>query len=66
MLFSYICNMGVTLHYKGQLKSPDVIDDITRELIDISEAREWKYQIIRSAKEDGRERGEEDDYQNDE
>jgi|GEM_PF-668683 len=38
--------MGVTLHYKGQLKSVELIEQITNELIDISEARGWKYQII--------------------
>jgi len=38
--------MGVTLHYKGKLKSSDLIETITNELSDISEAREWKYQII--------------------
>lgn len=45
--------MGVTLHYKGKLKSPDLIEDITNELVDISEARGWKYQVIKSKKENG-------------
>lgn len=40
--------MGVTLHYKGTLKSVALIDDITNELIDISEARGWDYKVIKS------------------
>ncbi len=39
--------MGVTLHYKGKLKSATLIEDIVSELTDISEARNWKYQIIK-------------------
>ncbi len=42
--------MGVTLHYKGALKSPLLIDEIVNELIDISEAREWGYKVIKSKK----------------
>ena len=40
--------MGVTLHYKGKLKSTALIDAITNELVDISEARGWDYKIIKS------------------
>jgi hypothetical protein len=40
--------MGVTLHYKGRLKSTTLIAEITEELVDISEARDWEYQIIKS------------------
>ena len=39
--------MGVTLHYKGILKSPSLIEDITNELIDISEAKGWGYKVIK-------------------
>ncbi|MFT6337412.1 MAG: hypothetical protein ACI86M_001369 [Saprospiraceae bacterium] len=42
--------MGVTLHYKGTLKSVTLVDEITNELIDISEARDWDYKIIKSKK----------------
>lgn len=38
--------MGVTLHYKGKLKSLEMIEEITSELLDIAVAKEWKYQII--------------------
>jgi hypothetical protein len=27
--------MGVTLHYRGKLKSPDLVADITNEVMDI-------------------------------
>jgi len=38
--------MGVTLHYGGILKSPELIDEITNELLDIAEAKNWKYSLI--------------------
>lgn len=41
--------MGVTLHYKGKLKSEELIDEVIKELVDISEARNWRYQIITPA-----------------
>jgi len=49
--------MGVTLHYKGILKSPSLIEEITNELIDISEAKEWSYKLIKSQKQDSLDSG---------
>jgi len=41
--------MGVTLHYKGKLRSLEIIDDLIQEVIDISVAKKWKYQIIENS-----------------
>jgi len=38
--------MGVTLHYGGVLKSPALISEITSEVQDIAEAKNWKYKLI--------------------
>ncbi len=35
--------MGVTIHYKGKLNSPDLIDTFCEELVDISKEMGWHY-----------------------
>jgi hypothetical protein len=44
--------MGVTIHYKGQLKSPDLIPDLVAEVADICETRNWKYHFIDETEKD--------------
>ncbi len=38
--------MGITIHYRGQLKSPDLIDTFCRELQAIANLMEWKYTVL--------------------
>ncbi len=38
--------MGVTLHYRGKLKSPDLVAEITNEVMDICETNNWKYELF--------------------
>lgn len=38
--------MGVTIHYTGKLKTIDLIDELMDELIEISKANEWGYQVV--------------------
>jgi hypothetical protein len=38
--------MGITILYRGKLKSPHLIDTIRKELIKISDLMEWDYTIL--------------------
>ena len=38
--------MGITIIYRGQLKSPDLIDAICKELKGIAALMEWDYSIL--------------------
>ncbi len=38
--------MGVTLYYKGKLKTPDLIPDLVKELEEISNVNGWQNQVI--------------------
>jgi hypothetical protein len=38
--------MGITIHYRGQLKSPALIDTFCRELQAIANLMEWKYTVL--------------------
>ena len=38
--------MGVTIHYSGKLKSPNLIDKVREELKDIADDMSWKYNIL--------------------
>jgi len=38
--------MGITIHYKGVLKSVDMIDPLWEELVDIAETMEWDYTTL--------------------
>jgi len=38
--------MGVTIHYGGVLKSIAQIDELVEEIVEISNANEWQYQVI--------------------
>lgn len=38
--------MGITLHYKGKLKSVDLVPAMKQELIDIAESKNWHYTIV--------------------
>ncbi len=38
--------MGVTVQYRGQLKSPDLIGTFCRELKEIANLMEWEYTIL--------------------
>ncbi len=42
--------MGVTIHYKGKLKSPDMIAGLTHEVEDICVANNWKHNIFTDEK----------------
>jgi hypothetical protein len=38
--------MGVTLHFRGNLKSPDLVPDIVAEIADICDTNDWKYELF--------------------
>jgi len=38
--------MGITIHYRGQLKSPSLIDAFCRELQAIANLMEWEYTVL--------------------
>lgn len=38
--------MGITIHYRGQLKSPDLIKPICSELKDIAQSMGWEYTLL--------------------
>lgn len=38
--------MGITIHYKGKLNNPDLLNDLTDEMVAISKETEWKYELI--------------------
>lgn len=38
--------MGLTIHYRGQLKSPDLIRPLSDELADIAKSLGWKTQHL--------------------
>jgi hypothetical protein len=38
--------MGITIGYRGQLKSPELIDKICRALKEIANLMEWEYTIL--------------------
>ena len=42
--------MGVTLHYRGRLKSPELIADISNEVMDICETNNWKYELFEESR----------------
>ena len=44
--------MGITIHYKGKLNSPDLVDCFLVEVEDIAKSMEWKYTIFSESKED--------------
>ena len=45
--------MGVTIHYRGKLKSPDMIADLTHEIEDICIANNWKHNVFTDEKPHG-------------
>jgi hypothetical protein len=38
--------MGVTIHYKGNLKSPDMVELLIEDLEDICRSADWKYSLL--------------------
>jgi hypothetical protein len=44
--------MGVTIHYRGRLKSPDLIPAFVAEVADICETHNWKYHYIDETEQD--------------
>lgn len=38
--------MGITIHYGGKLKSAELIDEVCKELTDISRDMEWDYEVL--------------------
>jgi hypothetical protein len=38
--------MGVTIHYRGRLKSPDLIQNLTHEVEEICISNNWKYNVL--------------------
>ncbi len=45
--------MGVTIHYRGKLKSPDLIKNLTHEVEDICIANNWKHNLLTDEKPHG-------------
>ena len=45
--------MGVTIHYRGKLKSPDLIKNLTNEVEDICIANNWKHNLLTDEKPHG-------------
>jgi hypothetical protein len=43
---SQLTNMGVTIHYRGKLKSPNLINDVVSEIEDICLSNNWHYRIL--------------------
>jgi hypothetical protein len=44
--------MGVTIHYKGRLKSPDLIPSLIEEVADICQTHNWKHHYINETEQD--------------
>jgi hypothetical protein len=42
--------MGMTISYRGKLKSPDLIDTMSKELSKIANLMEWDYTILDEGK----------------
>jgi hypothetical protein len=38
--------MGITIHYRGRLHAPEVLDRICHELVEIAQLMEWEYHLI--------------------
>ena len=38
--------MGITIHYKGKINSPELIDSFCDEVKDILQSMEWAYTVI--------------------
>lgn len=38
--------MGVTLHFRGRLNSPELIPEIVSEIADICDSNDWKYELF--------------------
>lgn len=38
--------MGITIHYKGNIKSMSLIDQLQKEMVDICESMNWKYHLL--------------------
>lgn len=38
--------MGLSFHYSGRIKDPDLIDELTEEVVDICQDLEWDFKII--------------------
>jgi len=47
-LFVYLGkkNMGLTIHYRGNLKSAELLPDLINEIVDIVKIYDWKYDIF--------------------
>jgi hypothetical protein len=45
--------MGVTIHYRGKLKSPEMVKDLMHEVEDICAANNWKYNLFTDEKPHG-------------
>jgi len=44
--------MGITIHYKGKLNSPDLTDFFLDEVLDIVKSMEWEYTTFTESKND--------------
>ena len=42
--------MGVTIHYRGKLKSPSLIEPLMQEVADICQSKNWKYNLFNGKK----------------
>ncbi|WP_373494653.1 hypothetical protein [Aquiflexum sp.] len=40
--------MGITIHYQGKIKSPQLLPQLIEEVRDIAEENKWKYHIFES------------------
>ena len=53
--------MGVTIHYRGKLKSPSLIKDLTHEVEDICIANNWKHNLLTDERPQGNHAFDDDD-----
>jgi len=44
--------MGITIHYKGKLNTPNLIEPFCEEVQDIARSMEWEYTVIGPEKKD--------------
>jgi len=44
--------MGITIHYKGKLNSPELTDSFLEEIEDIAESMKWEYNLFTESEND--------------
>ncbi|GAG90422.1 unnamed protein product, partial [marine sediment metagenome] len=38
--------MGISIHYKGKLNKPELVNDLINEMAAISKETEWEYELV--------------------